>query len=124
MATHALSLGLMLKYTTAFNFNQDMLKYHCARLEDKGEIINPYLQSDILFIDDLGTENKINNVTDEYLYSILNERMQGHKKTVITTNLDFGQIQDLYGERIFSRLVHKKHSVKINFMGDDLRVKK
>lgn len=124
MATHALSCGLMLKYTTAFNFNQDMLKYHCAKLEDKGEIMNPYIQSDILFIDDLGTENKINNVTDEYLYSVLNERMQAHRKTVITTNLDFGQIQDSYGERIFSRLVHKKHSVKINFTGDDLRVKK
>ena len=124
MATHALSLGLMLKYTTAFNFNQDMLKYHCAKLEDKSEIMSPYVQSDILFIDDLGTENRINNVTNEYLYSVLNERMQSHKKTVITTNLDFGQIQDAYGERIFSRLVHKKQSVKINFTGDDLRVKK
>jgi DNA replication protein DnaC len=50
--------------------------------------------------------------------------MQSHKKTVITTNLDFGQIQDAYGERIFSRLVQKKQSVKINFTGDDLRVKK
>ena len=124
MATYALSKNCLIKYSTAFNFNQDMLKYHCAKLEDKQEIMSPYIISDILFIDDLGTENKINNVTNEYLYSVLNERMQSRKKTVITTNLDFGQIQDVYGERVFSRLVHKKHSIKINFVGDDLRVKK
>lgn len=124
MTTYSIELGREIKYTTAFNFNQDMLKFHCARLEDKSEIMDTYLKSEILFIDDLGSENKINNVTNEYLYSIINERMQNHKKTVITSNLDFGQIQDAYGERIFSRLMHKKQSLKINFEGSDLRLKK
>lgn len=124
MATYAIEKGIKIKYITAFNFNQDMLKYHCARLEDKDEIMEDYLHSDILFIDDLGTENKINNVTNEYLYSVLNDRMTNHKSTVITTNLDFAQIQDVYGERIFSRLMHKKQSLKINFTGSDLRLKK
>ena len=124
MTTFAIEQGRQVKYTTAFNFNQDMLKFHCAKLEDKGDIMDNYLKSEILFIDDLGSENKINNVTNEYLYSILNERMQNHKKTIITTNLDFGQIQDVYGERIFSRLMHKKQSLKINFEGSDLRLKK
>lgn len=124
MATRAIDLSKEIKYTTAFNFNQDMLKFHCARLEEKGDMMDTYIKSDILFIDDLGTENKINNVTNEYLYSIINERMQNHKKTVITTNLDFSQIQDVYGERIFSRLMHKKQSLKINFEGSDLRIKK
>jgi len=124
MATYSVLNGRTIKYSTAFNFNQDMLKYHCAKLEDKEEIMDGYLGCEILFIDDLGSENKINNVTNEYLYSIINERMQNHKKTVITTNLDFSQIQDVYGERIFSRLMHKKQSLKINFEGSDLRLKK
>jgi len=123
MTTFALEQNRMLKYSTAFNFNQDMLKYHCARLEEKEDIIDPYLNSEILFIDDLGSENKINNVTNEYLYLIINESMQNHKKTESTTNLDFKQIQDVYGERIFSRLMHKKQSLKINFPGNDLRIK-
>ena len=118
------SKNKIIKYTTSFNFNQDMLKYHCARLEEKEEILSPYLSSEILFIDDLGTENKINKVTNEYLYLVINDRMMNHKKTVITTNLDFGQIQDSYGERIFSRFAHKKQSLKIVFPGKDLRVKK
>ena len=93
-------------------------------MEEKEEILIPYINSDIVFIDDLGTENKINNVTNEYLYLIINDRMQSHKKTIITTNLGFEQIQATYGERIFSRLMHKKYSRKINFPGTDLRVKK
>ena len=117
MTTHALANNKLIKYSSAFNFNQDML-------EEKEDILAPYLNSEILFIDDLGTENKINNVTNEYLYLVINDRMANHKKTVITTNLNFAQIQSVYGERIFSRLVHKKHSLKINFVGNDLRVKK
>ena len=122
LTTYALDKNILIKYATAFNFNQDMLKYHCAKLEDKEEIIGQYINSEILFIDDLGTENRINNVTNEYLYLVINERMQNHKKTIITTNLDFAQIQEVYGERIFSRLMHKKESLKINLSGDDLRV--
>jgi len=123
MCTRAIEKERLVKYVTAFGFNQEMLKYHCAKLEEKQEIMNEYLNPEILFLDDLGTENKINNVTNEYLYLVLNERMQNHKKTVITTNLDVKQIQDSYGERIFSRLMHKKQSVKINFNGVDLRIK-
>ena len=122
LTTYALDKNMLIKYATAFSFNQDMLKYHCAKLEDKEEIIGQYINSEILFIDDLGTENRINNVTNEYLYLVINERMQNHKKTIITTNLDFAQIQEVYGERIFSRLMHKKESLKINLSGDDLRV--
>lgn len=124
MATYSLEKNKIIKYTTSFNFNQDMLKYHCAKLEEKDEILSPYLTCEILFIDDLGTENKINKVTNEYLYLVINDRMASHKKTVITTNLDFGQIQDNYGERIFSRLAHKKQSLKFLFPGKDLRIKK
>ena len=124
MTTYALEQGAVIKFATAFNFNQDMLKYHCAKLEDKNEIIDGYLNSEILFIDDLGSENKIQNVTNEYLYLIINERMMNHKKTVITSNFeDFEQFQDVYGERVFSRLMHKQQSLKIRFNGVDLRVK-
>ena len=124
MMSYAVSMCKQVKFVTAFNFNQDMLKYHCASLEEKSAIMEDYLNAEILFIDDLGTENKINNVTCEYLYSVLNDRLAKHKKTVISTNLDFAQIQDVYGERIFSRLMHKKQGIKINFEGCDLRLKK
>lgn len=123
MTTYALENGLLTKYTTAFNFNHDMLRYHCSKLEDKEQFIEPYLTCDFLFIDDLGSENQIKNVTNEYLYLVLNERMLNHKKTISSTNLSFDQIQDVYGERIFSRLMHKKQSLKLKIEGRDLRIK-
>ena len=50
--------------------------------------------------------------------------MMNHKKTVITSNFeDFEQFQDVYGERVFSRLMHKQQSLKIRFNGVDLRIK-
>lgn len=124
MMSYALSMCKQVKFVTAFNFNQDMLKYHCASIEEKSVIMEDYLDAEILFIDDLGTENKINNITNEYLYSVISDRLAKHKKTIISTNLDFEKIQKGYGERIFSRLMHKKQSLKINFEGCDLRLKK
>ena len=118
MMSLAVELCRTTKFVTAFNFNQDMLKYHCATLEEKSVIMEDYINAD------LGTENKINNVTCVYLYSVINDRLCKHKKTIISTNLDFAQIQDVYGERIFSRLMHKKNGIRINFEGCDLRLKK
>ena len=124
MMSYAIEKCKQVKFVTAFNFNQDMLKYHCSSLEEKSAIMEDYVNADILFIDDLGTENKIANVTSEYLYQVINDRITKHKKTVISTNQDFAQIQDVYGERIFSRLMHKKSGIRINFEGCDLRLKK
>ena len=106
MMSYAVSLCKQVKFVTAFNFNQDMLKYHCASLDEKSISMEDYLNAEILFIDDLGTENKINNITNEYLYSVISDRLEKHKKTVISTNLNFEKIQKGYGERIFSRLMH------------------
>lgn len=109
-------------YTTAFSLNQDMLKYHLSDLEGKDSIIRKYLDCDLLCIDDLGTENTIKNVTVEYLYFIINERLQVNKNTIITTNLTPQQIMQNYDERIFSRIANKKDCILINMTGDDLRL--
>lgn len=111
-------------YTTAFNLNQTFLKYHIAKFENKQEIIEPYLSCDLLIIDDLGSENKFNNVTIEYLYLILNERARNNLKTIVTTNLSPEQIQLVYEDRVFSRLFNKQIGIVLQMPGDDLRFKK
>ncbi len=119
----AIKKELYCYYTTAFALNQDMLKYHLSDLEGKDAVIRKYLDCDLLCIDDLGTENTIKNVTVEYLYFIINERLQSNKNTIITTNLTPQQIMQNYDERIFSRIVNKKDCILINMTGDDLRLK-
>lgn len=124
MLNEAIKNNIYSVYVTAFNLNQEFLKYHIAKIEDKSEILAPYLTCDLLIIDDLGSENKLNNVTVEYLYVVLDERARKNLKTVITTNLSPEQIQNHYEERVFSRMFNKQIGVVVNMQGDDLRFKK
>lgn len=103
----------------ALQLNQKFLAYHCAFLESKQELWDELSQPDLLYIDDLGVEPILNNVTVTYLYALLVDRMD--KKTVITTNLDVMKMEERYGERILSRLLDKRKGAMMTFEGEDLR---
>lgn len=75
-------------------------------------------KSDLLIIDDLGTELLTNAVTTQ-LFSLLNERHLNRKATIISTNLELQDIQERYSERIFSRLLERFSFYK--FSGPDIR---
>ncbi len=114
---------VVVNFATAFNLNNLMLKYHTTFDDSKENILEAYLNCPVLIIDDLGTEPILKNVTKEYLYLILNERIINDRSTIVTTNLSPDGIIDRYGERIFSRLFNKQNCLKINFAGNDLRLK-
>ena len=73
---------------------------------------------DLLIIDDLGTEF-LNNVTASQFFSLMNERHLNKKATIISTNLFLEDIQNLYSERIFSRIMN--HYTSCKFTGPDIR---
>ena len=121
--THeAIKHGYFALYTTAFDLNKAFLGYHCAKLQEKEEILEKYLTCDLLLIDDLGTENKLKNVTVEYLYLIINQRLEGGKNTIITTNLNIDELKDQYDERIMSRISNKQNCIQAVMQGNDLRI--
>lgn len=124
MLNEAVNQNIFSIYQTAFNLNQTFLEYHLAKLEQKNKILNPILTCDLLIIDDLGSENKMNNVTIEYLYLVLDTRLRNNLKTVITTNLNPDQVQNTYEDRVFSRIFNKQVSIVVNMTGEDLRFKK
>ena len=76
---------------------------------------------DLLIIDDLGTE-LVNSFTTSQLFLCLNERILRKKATIISTNLNIGQIADIYSERVLSRIAG--HYTIIKMFGDDIRMKK
>lgn len=121
--THeAIKKGYFALYTTAFDLNKAFLNYHCAKLEDKDKMLDKYLSCDLLLIDDLGTENKLNNVTIEYLYLVINQRLESGKNTIITTNLNIDELKDTYDERIMSRISNKQTCIQTVLQGKDLRL--
>lgn len=124
MANELINLNHVVVLTTAFAMNQDFLKSYASRdIEEKNALLEKYLDSEVLFIDDLGTELKEKNITVNFLYQILNERRVKKLPTVITSNLDLKDLRDYYDERISSRIIDKTTSICLFIEGKDLRLK-
>ncbi|MBE7075613.1 MAG: AAA family ATPase [Clostridiales bacterium] len=120
MAKTLIEKGKVVKIVTALNLNQDMKEF--SKRNDE-TILNNYLDIEILFIDDLGTEPLYKNVTEQFLYLIINERKMKKLPTIITTNLDLDDIRNRYDERIYSRIGDKKTSINYFLSGQDFRLK-
>lgn len=111
-------------FVSAFDLNESFLKYHTSFDATKSSWLEPFIASEILFIDDLGTEPMLKNVTRNYLYLIISERERFSRPIVITTNLMIDELNNRYDERICSRLCNKRNSNLIYIDGDDLRLNK
>ena len=103
----------------------EILENHAFhRTEDENDPEDMYgyiLDCDLLIIDDLGTEVS-NAFTTSQLFACLNDRLMHKRSTIISTNLSLDDLQDIYSERIFSRLISNYQVTLI--LGDDIRIKK
>lgn len=79
------------------------------------------LNSDLLVIDDLGTE-MATSFTKSALYNIINTRMLSRKPTIINTNLSMKQLEERYTPRVSSRLIGNYEGYR--FIGRDIRQQK
>ena len=108
---------LYIRATKLFALYDD---YRFGRNIDRSDLDNVY-DCDLLIIDDLGSEANINNSVS-YLFDIVNERIASGKKMIINTNLEPGQISEIYTPRFKSRLYESFHICE--FMGKDIRFEK
>lgn len=120
-AGECMEQGRSVTFITAFTFVSKALLFHTGFDAKKTEHLAPLLDSDVLIIDDLGTESIFKNVTLEYLYHVINERQLKGRTTLITSNLTIDQLAVRYGERIVSRLFDKKLCYCAEFDSRDLR---
>lgn len=84
------------------------------------EQVSYILKSELLIIDDLGTE-LVNSFTASQLYQFIEERHLNRRATIISTNLSFHELRDRYSERIFSRFTGYYDFYML--VGDDIRIK-
>ena len=124
VANALIEKGVFTLFVSSFVLNQNFLKFHTSKDKENDITLNTFFDCDLLIIDDLGTEPIYKNVTLEYLILLLNERIQNGKLTIISTNLTIEGIMQVYGERIFSRLIDKRHTLALNLKGEDLRIKR
>ncbi len=83
-----------------------------------------YYGCDFLVIDDIGTEPLYNNITVEYLFALINERIENKRATLFVTNQSFENCCKRYDERLASRMFDSMMTERIAFFGENLRLKK
>lgn len=91
------------------------------REEEAEAALNRLMNCDLLILDDLGTE-MTNSLTVAGLYELVNTRLSGGKKTIISTNLAPTELAGRYSPQISSRLLGEYEILR--FTGEDIRILK
>jgi DNA replication protein DnaC len=117
IALRALQRNVRVIKLTSYNLIDRVLK----NIREGGSI-EDIMNVRLLCVDDLGTEPMIPNITREYIFSVLNERLNAGLNTVFATNLSYDTIQELYDERFFSRLVSPRLCKVLLLEGEDIRL--
>ncbi len=86
--------------------------------EEADEDVARYFKCDLLILDDLGTE-MISALVQSALYQLVNARLLSNRKTVISTNLNPGELGKRYGAAVLSRLEGEYRILP--FFGEDIR---
>ena len=114
--------GRSVLLVTAYSLNNSLLEAHLSGYEMRQAMLDSLVDVDVLVVDDLGTETPYKNVTAEYLFAVINERIARGKQTFISTNLTLTEIRERYDERMFSRLVDANLTFVAQLEGDDKRL--
>lgn len=120
IAKELLDKGKVVIYQTSSNLIDILRNLRFDESSDKDQI-DEIMNCDLLVIDDLGTESNTAYSHSE-LFNIINSRILGNKKMILSTNLTIGDIHNYYPERITSRIYG--HFKIFEFFGDDIRIKK
>lgn len=105
--------------TRLFSFMNDYLYAFSERKDELKEQYDLIFKSDLLIIDDLGSEND-RNANESNLFDIVNDRIINKKSIIFSSNFSEDGLRDLYGERIFSRIMGSSRVFEI--FGNDLRL--
>jgi len=107
-------------FLTSLKLNEKLLDNFLTR--ENSDLVEDILsEKEVIVLDDLGAEPMRRNVTIEYLLSLLNYRNLSGKTTIITTNLDFKDLQKRYGERFMSKIADERKFYRIELVDDDKR---
>ncbi len=126
IASELLKKGKTVLYQTAPVLLESVIDYKMSKNKYAiDNILKSVLETDLLIIDDLGTES-LNSMKLSELFTIINTRILNLDnkvtKTIISTNLDIKDIFNNYQDRIGSRIAGFYDI--FYFFGDDLRLKK
>ena len=93
-----------------------------GRDTDGGGNYSLIMDSDLLVIDDLGTEVN-NTLVNSQLLTCMERRSLTGRSTLISTNLSLNEIRALYSERVASRILESYSNYQLYNYDSDIRLK-
>ena len=118
MAKRLVERGYQVLMVSAYRFLEVARKAYFGQGAEELENI---IGADVLFIDDMGVEPLMENITIPQWYNLINERQTRGRGTVISTNLMEEDLRKRYTERIASRLMDPRQCRLVQFTGEDVR---
>ena len=110
--------GYSVVYDSAVNVFSRFEAQKFGRDEAAGRDVDRYLTCDLMILDDLGSEMS-SPLVQTALYQLINGRLLGDKRTVISSNLSLDDMGRRYTPQICSRLGGEYFEVR--FFGEDIR---
>ena len=95
--------------------------YNSYGKEGESTVLNSLANADLLIIDDLGTEQKTEWSAIK-IYNIVDSRYRNGLPTIITTNINLKDLEDMYHKRTYDRLMEMCTPVMND--GKSIRVEK
>ena len=118
IANVAIGRGLSVEYGTAYNILSDLQNENFGRTGNLQYTEERVLHTDLLILDDLGSEMTTAFVQSA-LYQIINTRLMERRSTIISTNLLPGELARRYTPQIASRI--EGEYTLLPFVGEDIR---
>ena len=107
--------GQVVVYRTSSQLMDDIKD---VKFRDNHELEGLLAESDLLIIDDLGTE-MVTQMSVSALYTLINTRLTRKKATIISTNCSNEELQKKYTPQILSRIAGEYQTLP--FAGRDIR---
>jgi len=120
IAGEVIAKGYSVIYDSAQNIIDAFESYKFGK-NDAPDSVDKYTECDLLIIDDLGTEF-ITQYSLSVVYTLLNNRINSHKPTIVSSNINGEQMDSYYPKSIVSRL--SGEFMTVPFMGSDIRTAK
>ena len=118
IAKTAAEKGYNAAYGSLLNFLHTIEKEHFGRAEYDADTLQTLLNTDLLVLDDLGSEFQT-SFYESVIYNLINTRLNLALPTIISTNLTKDEMQQRYNDRIISRIFGGYQS--FCFAGKDIR---
>ena len=119
IANEVIKKGYSVVYDSAQNLLSKVERERFGRSENiDGTTEEKMLDCDLLILDDLGAEFST-QFTISAIYNIINTRINTGMPTIVSTNLDYDEVEKRYTQRIASRIIG--NFVTVEFCGEDIR---